>query len=80
MNIELRCPDCDRLMGVDVIGNLIVDYSSNLMSELNQGLDLPPSILEIRCKYCKCWASIYNERSVNLWLNESSQLNSRNGA
>ena len=64
ISMELRCPCCNRLLAVDIIGNLLIDYSSNVVKDLEDGADMPPMMLESKCKHCKSLSSIYTEMEV----------------
>jgi len=59
MSNQIRCPGCQRLLIVDVTNNFEVDYSSNLVRDIEDYSAFPPYILEHKCKYCKTLASIY---------------------
>lgn len=59
MNNQMRCPGCGRLIGIDVIGNFEIDYSSNLVKSMNEYNQFPPYIVEHKCKYCKAMSSLY---------------------
>jgi len=59
MSKPIRCPGCNRLIIVDVTNKFDIDYSSNLIREIEEYDQFPPFLLEHKCKYCKSMSSLY---------------------
>lgn len=59
MNSQKRCPECHRLIIVDVTDKFGIDYSSNLVRNIEEHETCPDFILEHKCKYCKTMSSLW---------------------